>query len=63
MLLWVNMYQTADEWIDLAFLRANFTVVRDGAVQSSGVDKFTLVREASGWKIAVVAYTSITAPR
>ncbi|MBI3493780.1 MAG: nuclear transport factor 2 family protein [Acidobacteria bacterium] len=47
----------------LAFLRADFQVVRDGKVQSTGVDEFTLVREASGWKIVVVAYTSIPAPR
>jgi hypothetical protein len=32
--------------------------VRDGQTQSSGVDQFTLLREPSGWKIAVVAYTS-----
>ena len=43
----------------LAFVRADFQVVRDGTPMSRGVDEFTLVREASGWKIAVVAYTSI----
>jgi hypothetical protein len=43
----------------LAFVRADFQVVRDGKAQSHGVDEFTLVREGSGWKIAVVAYTSI----
>ncbi len=43
----------------LAYLRADFEVVRDGKAVSKGVDQFTLVREASGWKIATVAYTSI----
>ena len=45
----------------LAYLRADFQVMRDGQAQSKGVDQFTLVREASGWKIAVVAYTSLAA--
>jgi hypothetical protein len=43
----------------LGYLRADFTVVREGKVVSSGVDQFTLVKEPDGWKIAVVAYTSI----
>jgi len=43
----------------LAHVRADFKVMRDGAAQSSGVDQFTLVREPSGWKMAVVAYTSL----
>ena len=47
----------------LAYVRADFQVMRDGLAQSKGVDQFTLVREASGWKIAVVAYTSIPVPR
>jgi hypothetical protein len=47
----------------LAFLRADFQIVRDGAVLSHGVDQFTLVREPSGWKIAVVAYTSLPVAR
>jgi putative lumazine-binding protein len=47
----------------LAYLRADFQVVRDGAVLSSGVDQFTLVREGGAWKIAAAAYTSIPAPR
>ena len=45
----------------LAYLRADFTVVRDGKVLSSGVDHFTLVREPDGWRIAVIAYTSLPA--
>jgi imidazolonepropionase-like amidohydrolase len=43
----------------LAYLRADFQVMRDGAAQSRGVDQFTLVREGGAWKIAVVAYTSM----
>lgn len=43
----------------LAYLRADFQIMRDGKAQSHGVDQFTLVREPSGWKIAVVAFTSI----
>jgi len=45
----------------LAYVRADFQVMREGKAQSSGVDQFTLVREPGGWKIAVVAYTSIPA--
>ncbi len=44
----------------LAYLRADFQVVRDGKTLSSGVDHFTLVREPGGWKIAVIAYTSMS---
>jgi imidazolonepropionase-like amidohydrolase len=47
----------------LAYLRADFQVVRDGQALSKGVDEFTLVREPAGWKIAVVAYTSIPITR
>jgi imidazolonepropionase-like amidohydrolase len=43
----------------LAYLRADFQVMRDGQTQSKGVDQFTLVREGGAWKIAVVAYTSL----
>jgi imidazolonepropionase-like amidohydrolase len=43
----------------LAFVRADFQVMRDGKAVSHGVDQFTLVREPSGWKFAVIAYTSI----
>jgi hypothetical protein len=43
----------------LAYLRADFQVMRDGIAQSHGVDQFTLVRESGDWKIAVVAYTSM----
>lgn len=43
----------------LAYLRADFEVVRDGKAVSHGVDQFTLVREGGRWKVAAVAYTSI----
>ncbi|HZR26810.1 MAG TPA: amidohydrolase family protein [Vicinamibacterales bacterium] len=43
----------------LAYVRADFQVVRDANVASHGVDQFTLVREDGRWKVAVVAYTSI----
>jgi SnoaL-like domain len=43
----------------IAYLRADFQVVRDGKALSSGVDQFTLVREPGGWKIAAVVYTSM----
>jgi hypothetical protein len=43
----------------LAYVRADFRVVREDKAQSHGVDQFTLVREPSGWKFAVIAYTSI----
>lgn len=43
----------------LAHVRADFTVVREGKVLSSGVDQFTLVKGPDGWKIAAIAYTSI----
>ncbi|HZT78545.1 MAG TPA: amidohydrolase family protein [Vicinamibacterales bacterium] len=43
----------------LAYLRADFQVVRNGDVLSHGVDQFTLTRDGDAWKIALVAYTSI----
>ncbi len=43
----------------LAHVRADFQVIRDGKAVSHGVDQFTLVREPSGWKFVVIAYTSI----
>lgn len=44
----------------LAYLRADFQVVRDGKPLSHGVDQFTLVSEEGRWKIATVAYTSMS---
>jgi hypothetical protein len=46
----------------LAYLRADFQIVRDGKAQSHGVDHFTLVREGGQWKLAVLAYTSLPLP-
>jgi hypothetical protein len=45
----------------LAHVRGDFQILRNGKVQSKGVDQFTLVREPSGWKIAVLAFTSLPA--
>lgn len=45
----------------LAYVRADFQVVRDGKTLSSGVDQFTLVRDGGRWRIATIAYTSIPA--
>ena len=45
----------------LAHVRADFQVVREDRVLSSGIDHFTLVKEPDGWKIAVIAYTSLPA--
>ena len=45
----------------LAHVRADFQVLVDGSLNSTGVDQFTLVKEADGWKIAAVAFTSIPA--
>lgn len=43
----------------LAYLRADFQVVRDGRPLSHGVDEFTLTRENGAWRIAAIAYTSM----
>jgi hypothetical protein len=43
----------------VAHVRADFTVVRDRKVLSSGVDHFMLLKEPDGWKIAAIAYTSL----
>jgi hypothetical protein len=43
----------------LAYLRADFQIMRDGKAQSHGVDQFTLVREGDSWKLAVLAFTSL----
>ncbi|MEZ5290786.1 MAG: nuclear transport factor 2 family protein [Vicinamibacterales bacterium] len=43
----------------LAFLRADFTVVIDGQIRSHGVDYFTLVKTGGAWTILNVSYTSI----
>ncbi|MGE0815923.1 MAG: nuclear transport factor 2 family protein [Vicinamibacterales bacterium] len=43
----------------LAFLRADFTVVIDGQVRSHGVDYFTLAKTGGAWTILNVSYTSL----
>lgn len=43
----------------LAFLRADFTVVVDGTVRSHGVDYFTLVKNGGAWTILNASYTSM----
>jgi hypothetical protein len=43
----------------LAFLRADFTVVVDGTVRSHGVDYFTLVKNGGAWTILNASYTSV----
>jgi hypothetical protein len=46
----------------LAYLRADFQIMRDGKAQSHGVDQFTLVRDGGAWKLAVIAFTSLPLP-
>ena len=46
----------------LAYLRADFQIMRDGRAQSHGVDQFTLVRDGDAWRVAVVAFTSLPLP-
>lgn len=53
-----NVHITIDS-DQLAYVRADFQVMRDNQPQSKGVDQFTLVREAGVWKLAVIAYTSM----
>jgi ketosteroid isomerase-like protein len=47
----------------LAYVRADFAIMRDGKAASTGVDHFTLVKEADEWKVASLAYTSLPATR
>ena len=44
----------------LAFVRADFTVVIGGQVRSHGVDYFTLVKDGGAWKLVNASYTSKT---
>ncbi|HTK28881.1 MAG TPA: nuclear transport factor 2 family protein [Vicinamibacterales bacterium] len=53
-----NVHVTVDS-DHLAYLRADFQVVREGQALSQGVDQFTLTREAGAWKIAAILYTSM----
>jgi hypothetical protein len=56
-----NVHVTVDS-DHLAYLRADFQVIREGKALSHGVDQFTLVREPAGWKIAAIAYTTMPIP-
>lgn len=47
----------------LAYLRAHFTIVIDGAIQSHGVDYFTLVNSGGAWQVANLSYTNRPGPR
>ena len=42
----------------LAFVRADFTIVIGGEVRSHGVDYFTLVKDGGAWKLLNASYTS-----
>lgn len=44
----------------LAFVRADFTIVIGGQVRSHGVDYFTLVKDGGAWKLVNASYTSKT---
>ena len=46
----------------LAYLRADFEIIREGKVVSKGVDVFTLLRDGKDWKVAALAYTNVPAP-
>ncbi len=43
----------------LAFVRADATLIRDGQAQSHNIDYFTLVRHDGVWKILSGSYTSV----
>ncbi len=45
---------------ELAYLRADFEIVREGKVVTYGVDVFTLLRIRDEWKIATISYTNLT---
>lgn len=44
---------------ELAYVRADFEIVREGKVISYGVDLFTLLRMGDVWKIAAISYTNL----
>lgn len=44
---------------ELAYLRADFQIVRNDKVISYGVDVFTLLRMGDEWKIAAISYTNL----
>jgi hypothetical protein len=45
----------------LAYLRADFEIIRDGKAVTKGVDVFTLLRDGENWKVAVISYTNVPA--
>ena len=46
----------------LAFVRADATLTREGKPQSHNIDYFTLIREPGGWKILNGSYVSTPLP-
>jgi hypothetical protein len=46
----------------LAYLRADFEIIREGKAVSKGIDVFTLLRDGKNWKVAAIAYTNVPAP-
>ena len=47
----------------LAHVRADYAIIRGGTTLASGVDHFVLLKEPDGWKIALIAYTSLPTPQ
>ena len=56
--------EPVDIWIihiehgQLAFVRADATLIMDGKPQRHNIDYFTLVKESEGWKILNGSYVS-----
>jgi len=56
--------EPVDNWIihidggQLAFVRADATLFRDGKPQSHNIDYFTLIKDGVGWKILNGSYVS-----
>ena len=46
----------------LAFVRADATLMRDGRARSHNIDYFTLIRHDGAWKILSASYTAVPAP-
>jgi ketosteroid isomerase-like protein len=53
-----NIQITIDS-TQLAYLRADFTIIREGKAVAGGVDVFTLLRDGEEWKVAAIAYTNV----
>ena len=54
----VNNWTIHIDGRQLAFVRADATLIRDGKLQSHNIDYFTLVKESGGWKILNGSYIS-----